>query len=331
MSPERELPRFLDAEHLDRVAVVCHRHADADTYLSAYAISQLIRRICPSSAVEIIIPEGMSSLTQKLAESFPHGEATGEGEYDLFIAVDMGHTELLKDWNEKMRRSGGLKVLVDHHPLQKDSPYDELFVDTEASSAAEMVCRLYRNAGVVPGEDVAQALLLAILFDSQHLMIARATTLREVVQLIDEGASLERAKAMLRSPPDYGEVIAKLKAAKRMRIYRASGWVIAASVVGSFQSNVARSFLSLGADVSIVVGDFEGETRGSLRANQRFYEATRVHLGTDVAGRLPRGSGYGGGHPTAASFNCGFSEQEALESALRLLGELLHEGPVEVR
>ena len=46
-----------------------------------------------------------------------------------------------------------------------------------ASSAAEIVYRLFKDAGVVPDAKASQALLVAILFDSQHLSIAGVGTL----------------------------------------------------------------------------------------------------------------------------------------------------------
>src|SRR5271157_290377 len=96
------------AENVKKAAILCHRHADADTYLSAYALSYMIGKLMPAAEVSIIIPDGMSSLTQKLAESFPHTRHEESQEYDLLVAVDIGHTELLADWNEKLRRSAGV-------------------------------------------------------------------------------------------------------------------------------------------------------------------------------------------------------------------------------
>jgi nanoRNase/pAp phosphatase (c-di-AMP/oligoRNAs hydrolase) len=319
------------AENVRKVAILCHRHADADTYLSAYALAFMIGKLMPGAETSIIIPDGMSSLTQRLALSFPHEKHEESQDYDLLVAVDIGHMELLKDWSEKLRKSRGVKILVDHHPIQEGTPYDQLVVDTTASSAAEIVYRLFKEAGVVPDAKASQALLIAILFDSQHLSIAGVRTLKAVVELTDLGASLDEARAILRSPPDYGEVIAKLKAARRSRIYRSSGWVILVSTVGSFQANVARAFTHLGADVSLVVGDFDGELRGSLRANSRFSSETKVHLGTDVAEVLSKGRGYGGGHPTAASFTCSASEEDVIKQFLVLIGGLLHEAPTEVK
>jgi bifunctional oligoribonuclease and PAP phosphatase NrnA len=273
----------------------------------------------------------MSTLTKKLAEVYPYEAREESSEYDLLVAVDIGHLELLGDWAEKLRNSKGVKVLIDHHPRQNDSPYDQTLVDTTSSSAAELVYRLSQQLGVALEPKVAQALLLAILFDSQYLSIASPKTLRVVLDLIDQGASLEDGRAALRSQPDYGEVIAKLKAAKRLKIFKSGGWVIAVSTVGSFQANVARSLTQLGADVALVVGETGGEVKGSLRAHARFHAETRVHLGTDIAEALSSGRGYGGGHPTAASFTLSSGDEaETIADFLNLLGTLLKEKPSEV-
>lgn len=313
------------------VAVLCHRHADADTYLSAYALRFIFRKVFPGATVSIIVPDGMSTLTKRLAESFPQEGSSDASDYDLLVAVDIGHLELLGDWSEKLRKSRGVKVLIDHHPPQGDSPYDQRLIDTTSSSAAELVYGLSRQLGVALEPKVCQSLLLAILFDSQYLAIASPKTLRVVLELIEGGADLDLARASLRSAPDYGEVIAKLKAARRSKIYRSKGWVIAVSTVGSFQANVARSLTQLGADVALVVGEVGGEVKGSLRAHQRFHAESKIHLGTDVAEVISKENGYGGGHPTAASFTLAEgSEAKTISDFLDLVGRLLGEKPTEI-
>jgi nanoRNase/pAp phosphatase (c-di-AMP/oligoRNAs hydrolase) len=326
---------FVAPEAVKRVGVICHRHADPDAYMSAFAISRLMAKAAPAARVDVILPDGMSLLTRRLAESFKlenlvEGGGDG-GEYDLLVAVDIGHTELLKDWFGQLKASHAVKVLVDHHPMQEDSPYDHMLVDTAASSASEIVARLFRDLEVQMEPQTAQALLLGIMFDSQHLLIAKEGTLREVVRLMDRGASIDDARLLLRSPPDYGEVVAKLKSARRLKPYKVAGWVVVTTTVGSFQSNVARALVSMGADVAIVTGETGGETRGSLRANQRFWDSTKVHLGTDVAAAIAKEAGFGGGHPTAASFTCSLPEDKAAEGALALLASLLKEKPTEIR
>ncbi|HYC26599.1 MAG TPA: DHH family phosphoesterase [Nitrososphaerales archaeon] len=316
---------FVDPEALGKAAVVCHRNADADSYLSAYAVSFLIRKLSPRCEVVVATPGGMTALTVKLSRRFGHVTAEEPaGEYDLMVAVDVGDTELLGSWKEAMKKTKGVKVLIDHHPLRDDGLYDRLVVDEGATSAAEVVHRLIRESGVQLDGTVAQALLEGLLFDSSHLSIASPGGLRAAVELMDAGADLVAARKELRSEPDYGEVLAKLKGAQRLKIYRVGDWVAATSMIGSFQAHVARSLVYLGADVAVVGGETEGETRVSLRATQRFAEKTGVQLGVQVAEAAAKEvGGHGGGHSTAASFSTEVGEEEAVASALAKVASLL--------
>ena len=50
------------------------------------------------------------------------GTGRRAADYDLLVAVDIGHTELLKDWLGKLKESHGVKVLIDHHPSSRRPP-----------------------------------------------------------------------------------------------------------------------------------------------------------------------------------------------------------------
>jgi nanoRNase/pAp phosphatase (c-di-AMP/oligoRNAs hydrolase) len=316
---------FVDPKQLRKAAVVCHRNADADAYLSAFALSSLLKTMAPKCEVDVVTPEGMTTLTSRLAERFPHRVIqTSDDEYDLYIAVDVGDAELLKDWRGKMEMSGGVRVLVDHHPYRDAKLYDHVIIDEQATSAAEVVFRLFLEAEAKVDPTTAQALLVAVLFDSSHLTIAKGEALRTVVKLLDMGADIAEARRDLRSEPDYGEVMAKLKGAQRLKVYRIGDWVASTSMIGSFQAHVARSLIFLGSDVAVVGGETEGETRVSLRSTQRFSERTNVQLGTQVAEEVAKSlGGHGGGHATAASFSTVATEDEAVEGCLKRLAELL--------
>jgi nanoRNase/pAp phosphatase (c-di-AMP/oligoRNAs hydrolase) len=318
---------FLDAEKLRTAAVVCHRNADADAYLSAFALSKLIRALAPGCEVVIVTPDGMTTLTEKVSVRFPHAIVEeSNSDYDLYVAVDVGDEELLNQWRQKLRESRGVRVLVDHHPLKDGTFYDRVIVDEGATSAAEVVFALFEELGVKVDSETAQALLEAIVFDSSHLAIVSPSGLRAVVKLMDAGADLVLARKELRSEPDYGEVLAKLKGAQRLRIYKAGRWVVGTSLVGSFQAHVARSLVYLGADLAVVVGESDGETRVSLRSTQRLLDGTGIQLGTEVAGEVSkRLGGHGGGHATAASFTASVGEADAMEGTLKRVGELLGE------
>lgn len=317
---------FLEAKEIHRAAVVCHRNADADAFLSAFALSTLLRKLSPGCSVDIVTPGGMTALTAKLSRRFPHKVVEeSKDDYDLYAAVDVGDEELLEGWREKMKESHGVKVLVDHHPFHDRTLYDHAVVDEEATSAAEVVFGLFESLGVDLDNKTAQALLEGIMFDSSHLAIAGASGLRAVVALLDRGADLALARKELRSEPDYSEVLAKLKGAQRLKIYKAGDWVAATTVVGSFQAHVARALVYLGADVAVAGGETEGETRVSLRSTQRFAEGTGVKLGTQVAEEAARKlGGHGGGHATAASFSTGAGEEEAVGEALKTISRALN-------
>ncbi len=318
---------FLEPGQVKRAAIVCHRNADADAYLSAFAVSRLLGSLAPQADVVIATPGGMTTLTQKLSLKFPHRTLEeSEEDFDLFVAVDVGDEELLEAWKEKMRASRGMKVLVDHHPLRDSAAYDRAVVDESATSAAEVVFNLFEESGVEIDPTTAQALLEAIMFDSSHLAIASPSGLRAAVKLMDAGADVGVARKELRTEPDYGEVLAKLKGAQRIKIYKAGRWVLATSSVGSFQAHVARSLIYLGADLAMVCGEADGETRLSLRSTQRFLEGTKLQLGTQVAAEMARRlGGHGGGHATAASFSTSVGEEETLASTIKRIEETLGE------
>jgi nanoRNase/pAp phosphatase (c-di-AMP/oligoRNAs hydrolase) len=274
----------------------------------------------------------MTALTEKLSKKFVHRLVDREQEpYDIYVAVDVGDTELLEEWLDKMKASDAEKVLIDHHPLRDSALYNHVIVDEKATSAGEVVFSLFESLNVRVDAGVAQALLDAVMFDSSHLAIAGEGGLRTAVHLLDAGADLAVARRDLRSEPEYGEVLARLKGAQRLKIYKIGGWVVAASRVGSFQAHVARSLVFMGADIAIVGGETDDETRVSLRSTQRFYEATDLHLGTQVAEALgKRLGGHGGGHATAASFSCNLPEDDALTKTREAVGALLGSEPQEV-
>jgi len=316
---------FTNPENLRKVAVVCHRNADPDAYLSAYAVSSLLALIAPECKIEVVTPEGMTTLTSKLAEKFPRKTIQeSDADYDLYVAVDVGDAELLKGWRGKMEVSKGVRVLVDHHPYRDAKLFDHVIVDEQATSAAEVVFRLFSEADVKVDPKTAQALLEAILYDSSHLAIAKGDGLRTVVKLLDFGADITEARRELRTEPDHGEVMAKLKGAQRLKVHKLGDWVASTSTIGSFQAHVARALVYLGADVAVVGGESEGETRVSLRSNQRFSDVTKIQLGTQIAEEVvKRLGGHGGGHSTAASFSTNATEDEAIDNCVKRLAELL--------
>ena len=320
---------YLRKRRPNSVIVVCHRKADPDAYGSAYAVAYLLKYLYKDVRVKIGTPGGISKLAAKIGKI--HRSSLVESPVipavDLIVVVDTGHKELLADWGELLSSSEAIKVFVDHHPLDESIKIlaDHLVVDTSVSSACELVYKIFKVKQIPLKRRVAEVLLIGILFDSHHLAIAGYKTIKVVTELCENGASIVSAKKLLSSRREHSEVVARLKAAQRVKLFEVGEWIAAVSKVGSYHASSSGALIGLGADVALTMNHTDGYTKGSLRASQIFHKDTRIHLGKDVASKVKSelGDGYGGGHPTAASFTVKEPMGKIESLVLKLLSDKL--------
>jgi nanoRNase/pAp phosphatase (c-di-AMP/oligoRNAs hydrolase) len=290
--------------------VITHRLADVDAYCSAYAAAKLLQSLTHSN-VKVVLPEGLNTIAEKVSKKFPLDIDNNPdfAKADLIAIVDTNNPLLLSENMPAIVKSKARKVMIDHHPLAKNAKKlaDILVIDTTASSASEIVYRLYKANKVKINKQVAQILLIGIMADSQHFFLASSKTIEAVNDLCKVGASLDIARKILTRERDPSEQIARLKAAQRVSVYSVNNFIVAFSRVGSFHASAARALLEIGADLAVVISGNEKESKASLRATQKFYAESKLHLGTDIAGKL---SDAGGGHPTAASLSANVGEEE---------------------
>jgi nanoRNase/pAp phosphatase (c-di-AMP/oligoRNAs hydrolase) len=315
---------FKKAENLRRVLVVTHRNADVDAYASAYGVAHILRRLNSRCVVAVAAPEGLSGLARVVQAEYPLEVVSSPRfeEQDMVVIVDTGHAQLLSDWVGPIKSVECSKVLIDHHPHSESVKQlvDHLLVDEEATSTSEIVLSILEAKHMKIPQKVAEALLLGLMTDTAGLNLAECTTLENAVKLCRCGASLAKARQMLRVKKDASEKIARLKAAQRLKIYRLEDWIVAVTHVGSYQASAARALIDLGADVAAALGEVDDEVRGSLRATQEFCEKSGIHLGVDVAEKVGAAlQGAGGGHAGAASFTAKRPLQEAADKVLLTL------------
>jgi nanoRNase/pAp phosphatase (c-di-AMP/oligoRNAs hydrolase) len=315
---------FKKVENLRRVLIVTHRNADVDAYASAYGVAHILRRLNSKCVVAVAAPEGLSALAKLIHSQYPIEVVTSPQfeEQDMVIIVDTGHAQLLSDWVEQIKSLECSKVLIDHHPHSEsvEQLVDHLLIDVEATSTSEIVLSILEAKHMKIPQKVAEVLLLGLMTDTAGLSLADCRTLENAVKLCRCGASLAKARQMLRVKRDVSEKIARLKAAQRLRIYRLEDWIIAVTHVGSYQASAARALIDLGADVAVAMGEVDDEVRGSLRATQEFCEKSGVHLGVDVAEKVGSAlQGSGGGHAGAASFTAKRPLQEVADKVLLTL------------
>jgi nanoRNase/pAp phosphatase (c-di-AMP/oligoRNAs hydrolase) len=338
MTASKELSRFplIEAKRLGHAIILCHRNADVDAYCSAYAVASLLKQINQEVSIGVASPRGLSKLTERVQDRFKIDltESPDISEADLIVVVDTGDLSLLEGFEDELKSTNATKIFIDHHPLTESikSVADLLLIDEKVSSCSEIIYQIFKAKKAKLMQDVTQALLTGILSDSLNLAIADCGTIKIVTELCKRGALLTSSRELLEMPRNIPEIIAHMKAAKRLRAYRARDWIIAITNVRSFQASIANALLDLGADLSFALGDRDNEVRGSLRSTRSFYSKTKVHLGMDIAQKVASIlEGKGGGHSTAASLSSQSTVDETVSCFLSVLSEKLKIKVKEIR
>jgi len=299
-----EMERFRDVIK-GRVIILCHHNADPDALGAAQGVKELIRALIDVKP-SIVIPDDASILSRSIAwELGIELQETTFQEADTYVVVDTGSLNQLGAWEKPLKESNAGIVFIDHH--LPDSEMFELstlyFVDPEASSASEIVYKLFIHHDVTPSETTSMALLAGVAYDTKHFSLGGPETFQIISSLLEKVGDVSRIKELLSVPSKQSEKIARLRAGQRAEIEVVGDWLLAFSRLGSYQSSGARALLSLGADAAVVVGIDKGMLKASLRSKNQFHRLTGIHLGEVVGTLASRFSGSGSGHPTAAGFN----------------------------
>lgn len=330
-----ELSKVSNDERIVRLLIFTHRQADPDALCAASGLTLLLSRSLANTIGElrstIVVPQGASSLGKEVCsrlgirfQETVDNEAIRES--DCIAVVDTGDPHLLEPYLDRIIQSSGRKILIDHH-LRNDSEqnwpwFDRLILDSKSTSTCEIIALGFPS--FVLSADVADILLTGLMFDSQHLGIATASTLEAALGLVKAGAGVDKAKKTLRYKPDRSELLARIKSAQRLQYEELGGRIILMSEVSSFQASVARMLLDIGGDVGIAYGENDKEARLSIRSTQSFFKETGIDLALEVQ-KISSSLGItGGGHPTAASLSGKVEPKDlALKMVERLRSSLL--------
>ncbi len=307
----QELSRIPDKKTA-RILVFTHRQADPDALCAASGLLALIAQSFPNLKIEssIVVPQGASSLGQTVCnqlgiEFTTSMENTTVHNCDLILVVDTGDPHLLEPFSEQIMKSVARKILIDHHSSSQIegnwSGFDRVSVDRNSTSTCEIIALGF------PGEhlstEIAGKLLTGLMFDSQHLGIATASTLEAALILVRAGAEIDSARRALRNKPNRSELLARIKSAQRLQYEEVGKFLILKTEVSSFHASVARMLLDVGADVGIAFGESDEEARVSVRSTQTFFKETGIDLAEQVKKISDALGIVGGGHPTAASLS----------------------------
>ena len=303
-----EIEKTLSLLNAKLVILLCHHNADPDAVCSAYAFKSLLKQVEPSLEIEIGAAHGISKLSKHLLQHVPVEikDSPNIEKADVIILLDTNTVQQLDGLAETVKKGTAPMIVIDHHAAHPETLQQaKLCITNEArSSTCEIVYDFYKQKSIRAGENEARALFLGIAFDTRHFVLANSSTLKNVAELIDLGVNVQETLPLLSLPMDFSERVARLKASRRVKLFKINDWIVALSHVSAYQASAARALIELGADVAAVAGQKNENIEVSLRATSEFSKRTGVHLGKDVA--KPLGEymqGMGGGHLTAAGAN----------------------------
>lgn len=290
-----------------------HHNADADAVGAAIALSKRWPGVLASH-------EDVSAAGRRVAARFGVEVLVDpplEG-YALGVVVDTGSPQPLGPLPASLPL-----VLIDHH---REQPWKEVvarLVDPECTSTCEVALRLLWALGEGLAADEALALLCGVVADTQRFRLATKDTLTNAFVLLDNGADLQEAIALLEQPPpeERSERIARLRAAQRAQVREVAGLLVALSQVNAYEASAAVALVRTGADVALVAAQREGEASVSGRLRQ----GVQVDLALvmqDAAKALGPGWG-GGGHAGAAGLNGRGQAEAALRACEAALAKRL--------
>lgn len=297
-----------------KILYLCHRNADADAIGSSFALSQAF-------GGTIGVSDDLSRTGTSLAEAVDACILLNPrfDDYDLVVVVDT---------SVAMQVGGNLPAtyaLIDHHLDEGLLDNALFFIQRPAKSTAEIVWRILKENGKKASRDAALALLAGMISDTGRFKRATSETFAVASDLLAEASfSYEEALEVLSAPTSISQRIAVLKAASRAEIIRQSNWLMAISVVNSFEGFAAMSLVDLGADVAFVAGRHgKGErVRISARASR-----SAARMGLNLAKIMNEVGqafcGEGGGHMSAAALEANGDPLVILDACRKKAAECL--------
>ncbi|MCD6229227.1 MAG: DHH family phosphoesterase [Candidatus Diapherotrites archaeon] len=319
-----------------KVIVLGHKNADVDAVSSVSALSFVLEKYNPSIKAVPSIADDANLLSMHLVEEFglSINFLKSFGDAKAVFVLDSSSVDMLGTLKKELLNFKGPVIMIDHHARKDEmvSLMTHCWTDESFTSTAEMIYEISKDLDVKLSKNILSFIAAAIMTDSANFMAASSGTFRRIAEVLEErNIKYRDILSTMVIPSDVSQKIAKLKGARRSKIYRVGDFIIATSKVSSFESSVAGSLLKIGADVSFVVAEEKKEIRLSARATPSFIKATSINLGKDIMPEIEEIiSGSGGGHAGAAGANGSNpkSADKALEKCIEKTIEIIQKTDV---
>ena len=185
----------------DKVIIVPHRGIDLDAIGAAIGLTLISEKLKKKSHIIVDeqlynIDHGVETIIREAKENtsiinLDKYEQLRE-DNDLFILTDVNKESLIHQIKGLKKKN---TIIIDHHKQDETTiPAEIEFIDTNISSASEIIATLLHQFKIKYSKEVANYLLAGILLDTNRLTKnASCETMKIINKLLDNGASMTTA------------------------------------------------------------------------------------------------------------------------------------------
>lgn len=291
-----------------KILLITHSGADVDAICAAASLFFALQK---RNKAKIFVPEHISlpakAIAKKLRIPYKLVQSPSLNCFDCLFLVDFNDLKMSGSLANEIKRFKSPVFLIDHHqPARKKiASAKNHLVDPKAVASCELVFDWLKKSHVGLDRCMATCIAAGIVTDSAYFLTANSRTFSILAECLKKsGRAFSTILSLFSVKQTFDEKIAKLKAAKRARIFLISNCIAVASDVGAFEAESASALVKIGADIAFVGDAEDGKLRISGRASQRVVKKLGFSLAKHVFQLLPRYfPGSGGGHAGAAGFN----------------------------
>jgi nanoRNase/pAp phosphatase (c-di-AMP/oligoRNAs hydrolase) len=314
-------PSFFEGK---KALFLTHAGTDVDSIASAGALFFSLKK---NSKISIGIIDHINLSAKHFAQKqkIPFTTNPSFSDHDLICAFDFNDLEMAGTKKQELKNFKGKIIVFDHHKKTKNPiKANNSLINEKAVSTTEIIFNWLKKNRVKINQKTAECIACGIITDSAGFHVADSNTFKIMAEVFEKGKkTFTELIELISVKKDESETIARLKAAKRVKIFKSFENIIAFSSVNSFESSSASALVSLGAKVAFVGGIQKQNFLISARVKNSLIKKTGFDLVKHVFEPLEKKfSGHGGGHKGAAAFNGNAKE---LEPALKECIKLTHE------
>ena len=329
--------KIIQACKSKRILLLCHEHADLDSFCSAAMFQRFLikNKIQSTIAIPSHINEQAKNVSEELKINYISNPNLNE--FDIVLIFDLNSFEqlgVLKETFIEFMNKKLIKVIVfDHHVSNKTCIVygGDCVIDEGMFSTTQLIYNFLdtpKNNQKSKDFDSVMHFLncIGILEDTGHFIVSSSKAFSDfATSLKKSNKTYAQVVSFTKNEFDNGERIALLKAAQRSKINQIKNIILITSTVSFYQSFVATKLLNFGAHISLVSGIEKSKLCVlSTRADSLFKEKNNFNLVKDLL--LPLKEKLGGeigGHSGAAQWKGKSTPEEVLGIATEILKKRL--------